>query len=170
VLPVLAGNLNHPRPVLVTAQPRRKLAPDAPARAQELAALGLPLASIAAALGVPRATLHRWCTEAGPEGLERDLSDAIRGGRQQGEAALVRALHKAATAGDARTAQWLLTHSPDWREGWSDAAAERRAVVASQARTVAVIEGAPELSPEQRRLLFHRLAAAGEHPDPASVA
>jgi hypothetical protein len=37
-LPVLTGNLNHPRPVLVTAQPRRKLAPDA--RPRKLEPLG----------------------------------------------------------------------------------------------------------------------------------
>ncbi len=153
----------------MSAQPR-KLSPDAPARARELAALGLPLASIAAALGVHRATLHRWRTEAGSEGLERDLCDAIERGRLEGEAALVRQLHKAAADGDARTAQWLLCHAPDWRQAWSDAAAERRAVEASQARTVAVLEAAPELTPETRRMIFMRLAAAGEHPDPRSVA
>ena len=144
----------------------RKLAPDASERARKLAALGLPLASIAAALGVHRATLHRWRTEAGPEGPERDLCDAIEEGRQQGEAALVERLHKLAKGGDARSAQWLLTHAPDWRENWSDAAAERRAVAASQARTLAAIDSVG-LNPEQRYRLLLALAAAGEAPLPA---
>ncbi len=148
---------------------RRKLPPDAPERAQKLAALDLPFGSIAAALGVHRATHHRWCTEPGPEGPERDLCNAIEEGRQQGEAALVERLHKLAADGDARSAQWLLAHSPDWRESWSDAAAERRAVPASQARTLAAIDSVG-LNPEQCYRLLLALAAAGEAPLPADPA
>jgi hypothetical protein len=144
---------------------RRKLTPDAPARARKLAALGLPLNTIAAGLGVCPQTLHRWRTEAGESGLECDLWDAIQQGRMEGEAALIRSLTKAATKGDSRSATWLLTHAPDWRDTWSDAAAERRAVAASQARTVAVIEAAP-LTDDQRYRLLLALAAAGEAPLP----
>ena len=143
----------HPRPR------RRKLPADAADRARKLAALGMPLASIAAALGVHRCTLHEWRQS------EPDLADAIQGGWQEGEAALVERLHRCATEGDARSAQWLLTHSPAWRDHWSDAAAERRAVAASRARTVEAIE-ASTLTAEQRRELYLRLAAAGEHPEP----
>lgn len=156
-----------PCALLVSSQPRRKLSPEAPARARELAALGLPLASIAAALGVHRATLHRWRTETGAEGLERDLCDAIERGRQEGEAALVRQLHKAAADGDARTAQWLLTHAPDWRQAWSDAAAERRAVEAYAARFLEVLMASPDLTADGRYRLLLALEAAGAAPLPA---
>jgi len=150
---------------------RRKLAADTAARARELAALGLPLASIAAGLGIHRSTLYKWGTESPPDGPERDVINAIKEGRQQGEAALIDRLHRAAKGGDAKSAQWLLTHSPSWRQTWSDAAAERRAVLASQSKMAAVIAEAPELTNEQRRVLFLRMAAAGESPlkfgDPA---
>lgn len=146
---------------------RRKLKTDAPARARELAALGLPLASIAAGIGVHRATLHRWRREAGPEGPERAVCDAIQDGYRQGEQALVEKLHKVAADGDTRSATWLLTHSPSWRESWSDAAAVRSAVQLSQKRMAEVIAVCPVLSNEQRQYLYLAMAAAGEgnHPD-----
>lgn len=143
---------------------RRKLSADTAARARELAALGLPLASIAAGLGIHRSTLFKWGTESPPDGPERAVINAIQEGRQQGEAALIDRLHRAAKGGDAKSAQWLLTHSPSWRQAWSDAAAERRAVLASQSRLTAVIAEARELSYEQKRMLFLRMAAAGESP------
>ena len=133
---------------------RRKLPPDAPERARKLAALGLPLASIAAALGVHRCTLTEW------RQTEPDLADAIQEGRQQGEAALVERLHKLAKGGDARSAQWLLTHSPDWRESWSDAAAERRAVQRTLTSVVVAIDAAG-LTDDQRNRLLLTMQAQG---------
>jgi hypothetical protein len=140
---------------------RRKLQADAPERARELAALGLPLRSIAAALGVHRATLCRWRTEAGTDGPERDLCDAIDRGRMEGETALIQRLLQAAQEGDTRAAQWLLCHSPDWRQDWSDAAAERRAVDAHAARFCDVLLACPDLTAETRHRLLLALAAAG---------
>lgn len=140
------------------ATPHRKLTPEAPAIARELAASGLPVASIAAALGVHRATLHRWCTE--PEGLGRDLGDAIQQGRQAGELALVQRLRRAAGDGDTRAATWLLTHAPGWRETWSDAAAERRTERRTMALAVEAIAGVG-LPPDQERAVLLALQAKG---------
>lgn len=149
-----------------TAQPRRKLSPDAPARARELAAMGLPLGAIAEALGVHRATLHRWRSDAATQGLERDLCDAIQEGFQQGEQALVERLHRTAADGDTRAAQWLLTHSPRWRHRWSDAAAARRAVADTLREVVAVLT-ASDLPPDQidRLLLAMQARGLGTQPE-----
>lgn len=146
-----------------TAQPRRKLTADLIPRARELAALGLPLALIADALGVHRATLHRWRTEAGPEGLERDLCDAIEEGQREGILQLLGQLREAA-ASDWRAAAWALTHHPATREHFSDAGYERRA----ERQTLSVVCEAIAASglslDDQQRLLLqlqaHGLGAA----------
>jgi transposase-like protein len=153
-----------------TAQPRRKLSPDAPARARELAAMGLPLGAIAEALGIHRSTLHRWRSEAASEGLERDLSDAIHDGHLEGEAALLERLHRAAAGGDTRAAQWLLTHAPAWRDRWSDAAATRRAVADTLREVVAVLT-ASDLPPDQidRLLLAMQARGLGAQPEAEAV-
>lgn len=146
----------------MTTTTRRKLIPELIPKARELAALGLPLASIAAALGIHRCTLTEWRAE------EPDLAAAIDAGRQEGEAALVQNLLQAARQGDTRAATWLLTHSPAWRDGWSDAAAVRREVERTMAQVVAAIEGCSALTVEHRRALFLALAArgVGDLPDP----
>ena len=142
-----------------TAQPRRKLSADLIPRARELAALGLPLALIADALGVHRGTLHRWRTEAGPEGLERDLCDAIEEGQREGVLRLLGQLREAA-ASDWRAAAWLLTHSPATREHFSDAGYERRAVREACAVMVKAIT-ATGLKPDDQMRLLLQLQAHG---------
>ena len=139
---------------------RRKLSADLIPRARQLAELGMPLGAIAEAAGVHRATLHRWRSEAAAAGLERDLCDAIEGGHQAGETALVERLHAAAAQGDTRTACWLLTHCQAWRDRWSDSAAERRALAAQLQAVVGVIVAA-DLTPEQRERLLLQMQAAG---------
>lgn len=152
-----------------TAQPRRKLTADLIPRARELAALGLPLALIADALGVHRGTLHRWRTEAGPEGLERDLCDAIEEGQREGVLRLLGQLREAA-ASDWRAAAWLLTHSPATREHFSDAGYERRAIRQALATVIKAITAAGLTPDDQMRLLLqleaHGLsgAAPGDGP------
>ena len=139
---------------------RRKLSADLIPRARRLAELGMPLGAIAEAAGVHRATLHRWRSEATADGLERDLCDAIEGGHQAGEVALVERLHAAALSGDSRTAQWLLCHCPAWRDRWSDSAAERRALAAQLQAVVGVIVAA-DLEVAARDRLLLQLQAAG---------
>lgn len=137
---------------------RRKLTPQLVARARSLAAAGLPLVQVAEALGIHRATLHRWRTEAGPAGLERDLCDALQGAQTE---AVVALLERIRADPDTRAARWLLTHAPAWRETWSDAGHTRRKVSEALSAVVAVILRAPELDDQQRHGLLLQLQAAG---------
>jgi hypothetical protein len=92
--------------------------------------------------------------------LEDALLAALQEAQSAAEVALVDRLLQ---ADDPATIRWLLTHGP-WRESWSDAAAERRAVAACLATVIASIAAAA-LPPEmERRLLLH-LAAAGQPVD-----
>lgn len=143
-----------------TTQPRRKLSPALIRRVRELAALGLPLAAIAEGCGVARQTLHRWRTDAAADGLERDLCDAIREGHLKAELALLKRLHRAAADGNTKAAIWLLTHSPQWRETWSDAAAERRTERKTMATVLQAI-AATDLPRETETTLLLQLQAHG---------
>lgn len=134
---------------------RCKLRPEHITRARELAALGLPLASIAEACGIHRSTLHEWRAQ------NPDFSDAIHEGHRQGEQALVDRMHAAAHQGDTKAAQWLLTHCPAWRDHWSDAAATRAAVQKVLGAVVDVLMHCPELSPDQRERLLLEFQARG---------
>jgi transposase-like protein len=137
--------------------------------AAEVAAKCPSYRAIARSLGVHHCTVRDWVERgedsSAPELFQR-FSTAIHEALLTAEINLTEKI----TCGEPKDAAWMLTHSPFFREEWSDAAAERRAVQRSQDRTIAVIEAAPELSPDQRRMLFARLAAAGEHSDPASLA
>ena len=141
-------------------QPRRKLEDWMPARAGELAALGLPVISIAAALGIHRQTLREWIQAGSSDTateLEASLTACIRAGRAEGERALVQRL---INSQDTKGATWLLSHAPGWRETWSDAAAERRAVAAERGRMLQALEAAGLPAEIERRILLH-LQAAG---------
>ena len=133
----------------------RKITPQSVAKAGELARLGLNIKQIAAGLGVAACTLSRWINDPA-DGLERGVRDAIQRGGDAGREALVRKLAN----GDERSATWLLSHSPRWRDDYSDAAHSRREVQRVLGQVVAVIEGAA-ITDEQRRDLLLRLAAAG---------
>jgi hypothetical protein len=63
-------------------------------------------------------------------------------------------------SGDGRDAAWLLSHSPFFREQWSDAAAERRAVQRTLTGVVAAIDAAG-LSDDQRTRLLLTMQAQG---------
>lgn len=150
-----------------------KLTPETLALAGELADQGLPVDFIADAIGIHRQTCRKWVREADghdPDDLKRQFRAVIFKAERNLARQLVGSVKNAALDGNTWAATWMLTHQPGLREQWSDAAAERRAVQRSQDRTIAVLEAAPELTSEQRRILFARLAAAGEHPDPASLA
>lgn len=138
---------------MTTAPPRRKLTADLIPRARELAELGLPLALIADALGVHRGTLHRWRKEAGPEGLERDLSDAIQEGQRAGMLRLLGQIREAGAA-DWRAAAWALTHDPVAREHFSDAAAERRTERKTMGAVVDALAAAALTPADERRVLL----------------
>ncbi len=140
--------------------PHRKLNAEMVAKVRELAALGLRLESIAAAVSVSYGGLKAWLKNA-REGvgtdLEADLLAALHEGRQAGEQALVAKLLASQDTADAR---WLLSHSSAWRTGWSDNSAVTREVNRAMGQVVSAIESAG-LRADQRQDLLLRLAAAG---------
>ena len=151
---------SSPAPVPMAGGRPSILTAEMVAAAAEVAAKAPTLRAIGHALGVRPGTVRDWIRKGeasdAPE-LHAAFSAAIHGALAQAETALVAKI----AAGEPRDAAWLLTHSPFFRDTWSDAAAIRRAVAASQARTCAVIEAA-DLTHEQRYRLLLGLAAAGE--------
>jgi hypothetical protein len=143
------------------------LTPEAVAIAAEVAREAPTLRAIGHALGVRPDTVRDWIKKgdrADAPPLHAEFSRAIHGALAEAEMRLVAKI----AAGEPRDCAWLLTHSPFFRDDWSDAAAVRAAVRASQEAMLRAIE-ASTLTPEQRHELYLRLAAAGEHPDPGSV-
>ena len=143
--------------------PHRKLSRDLIARAADLARKGLRPASIAAGCGCSHAALRTWLISArSGDGtpLEIELLTALQEAQAAAEVALVDRLLQ---ADDPATNRWLLTHGP-WRESWSDAAAERRAVAACLASVINAIAAAKLPLEEERRVLLH-LQAAGNRID-----
>ena len=137
----------------------RKLNQDLIAKAGRYAALGWSQKAIAEACGVSEWQFSEWLTNAKsdePTELETLLSQAIQEAALKGEEALVRKIAE----GDTRDAQWLLTHSPRWRNTWSDAAALRREVGSVLATVVQVVQQS-DLTPEQQDHLLLRMQAAG---------
>ncbi|MGA1785192.1 MAG: hypothetical protein ACO39R_07425, partial [Pontimonas sp.] len=122
-------------------------------KAGRLAALGWSQKAIAEACAVSEQQFSEWINNGrGPDSteLEAELSVAIQEAATAGEISLVAKIKD----GDTRDAQWLLTHSPRWRERWSDAAATRREVTNTLTTVVQIIQQS-ELTPEQQdRLLL----------------
>lgn len=133
------------RPSILTAE----MIPRAAAVARECPTL----AAIGRSLGVRRATVRDWIRKGSaadaPEPFA-GFSAAIHGAIAEAEIALARKI----AAGDARDAAWLLTHSPFFREDWSDAAAERRTERRILAAVVEAIAAAGLPSDQQTRLLL----------------
>jgi transposase len=148
-----------------------EITPDRIARAEELAAEGLPQTSIAAGLGVSYKTFLKW-VDLGKNGTGDDshsaIFQAIQRGTLRGEQQLLGFIRAKAAEGESRDAQWLLTHSPRWRNTWSDAAATRREVQRTVSEVVAAIEATPGLPVDQRRAVLLSLAARGIGADPAA--
>lgn len=140
---------------MATQRSHYKLNSDLIARAARLAALGWSQKAIAEACGVAEETFSRWLSAGASEDAseaESQLCQAIHEAYVEGEAAMVSKIAQ----GDTRDAQWLLTHSPRWRNTWSDGAAVRRALAAA----ADVVLGS-DLTPEQKDHLFTRMQAAG---------
>ena len=94
--------------------------------------------------------------------LQQQFSSAIHEAILRSEVTLTRKI----AAGEARDAAWLLTHSPFFREEWSDAAADRRVEKRTMAAVVDAIASSG-LPPEQERLLLLNLQARGLGAAPA---
>lgn len=137
----------------------RKLNAQLIAKAKRYAALGWSQKAISEACAVSEQQFSGWLSSArgeSPTELEVELSEAIQEAALKGEENLVAKI----TDGDTRDAQWLLTHSARWRDRWSDAAAERRAVQQALGTVVQVIQ-ASGLNPDQQDQLLLRMQAAG---------
>ena len=124
-----------------------------------LAEFGGPIEHIAAAVGVSYPAVKAWISNArkgqGTE-LETALLAAINEGQAKGGMRLTNIIAKAADQGNTKDAQWMLTHSPAFRNHYSDNAAIVRArqegiELAVQALTES------QLPPDQERDLLLRI-------------
>lgn len=140
-----------------------KLDQDLINRARQLAGMGLPNKSIAAGIGVSYTQLKQWLQNAqgqDPTPEESALSAAMRLGALAGEATLIDRLHRQAES-DPKCSTWLLSHSPKWRDAWSDSAQVRREVNKLAGIVVLALEQTESLTPEQRREVLLRIQAQG---------
>lgn len=136
-----------------------KLTPELIEKASRFASLGWTQKMIAEGCGVSEAQFSEWLNsgrKTGGTDRETELSKAIHEASTSAQARLVARISE----GDTRDAQWLLTHSPRWRDMWSDAAATRREVNNTLATVVQVIQQC-DLTPEQQDQILLRMQAAG---------
>tara|TARA_R110000868_G_scaffold190221_1_gene433856 strand:- start:361 stop:834 length:474 start_codon:yes stop_codon:yes gene_type:complete len=145
------------------ARGHTKLTPEAIAKAYELAKQGLPNKSIAAGIGVSYTQFWEWRKNAKTDqatDLEVDLSEAMRAGSLAGEKALLAKLQTHAD-NDSRAATWLLSHSPKWRDTWSEASRTRQEVGRVVDMFVAALNDDETLTPAQRERVLLVVKAKG---------
>jgi hypothetical protein len=127
--------------------------------AAEVAAKCPSYRAIARSIGVHHCTVRDWLDKGedpdSPE-LFRRFSESIHEALLTAEINLTEKI----TCGEPKDAAWMLTHSPFFRDEWSDAAAERRAVQRTLGNVVAAIEAAG-LPDDQRTRLLLNLQAQG---------
>lgn len=127
--------------------------------AAEIASKCPSFTAVARGLGVTTDTIRNWMKRGEtdePESLHAQFFRAIHAALAEGEKYLSLKLFN----GDGKDAAWLLTHSPFFRDEWSDAAATRREVQAVLSTVVQTIQGS-DLTPEQQDHLLLRMQAAG---------
>ena len=121
--------------------------------AKQLSEEGLPNRSIAAGMGVAYSTLAMWLQKAreDPDSHPHfvELSDAMREGALKGEQANLAKI-RAKAHEDIRASTWLLSHSPKWRDTWSDASRTRQEVNRVVDLFVAALNDDDTLTPAQR--------------------
>ena len=143
-----------------------KLNDDLIEKVRILAEFGAPLEHIGPAAGISYATIWQSLKNAkgpNPTRLEIKLSEAIEAGRAAGGMRLISKVAEQADNGDLRAATWMLTHSPAFRDHYSDSAALNRA---RQEGIESAVQGlqAAGLTPEQERaVLLHISARTGEN-------
>ena len=127
--------------------------------AAEVAAKCPSYRAIARSLGVHHCTVRDWVERgedpSAPELFQR-FSTAIHEALLTAEINLTEKI----TCGEPKDAAWMLTHSPFFREEWSDAAAERRAERRTMSTVVDAIAAAG-LPAEQERTVLLQLQARG---------
>ena len=108
----------------------RKLNDDVIKKVRILAEFGAPLQHIAPAAGISYRLLHDAVSNARQgKGTHQEvqLLQAIEEGRAKGGMRLIGKVAEQADSGDLKAATWMLTHSPAFRDHYSDSAAINRA-------------------------------------------
>lgn len=138
------------------------LTPELVEKSRELARVGLPIALLSKVIGVDERTCYRWMKEGKEE--NRPLQTAFRQAILESGPEIARQhlshISTQAANGSTAAATWMLTHHPQLREHFSDAAAERRAVQKALGQVVTAIETSG-LSQEQKTNLFLAMQAQG---------
>jgi hypothetical protein len=142
-----------------------KLNDDVIKKVRFLAEFGAPLEHIAPAAGVSFAALRMWLDNAkGPNPTREEVAilAAINEGRSKGGMRLINKIAEQADEGDFKAATWMLTHSPAFRDHYSDSAAANRA---RQEGIEAAVQAIAEagLAPEQERDILLRITAKTGH-------
>jgi hypothetical protein len=150
---------------LKPARRHYKLNDDVINKVRVLAEFGAPLEHIAPAAGISYGTIWQSLKNAkgpNPTPQELKLSEAIEAGRAAGGMRLIGKVAEQADSGDLKAATWMLTHSPAFRDHYSDAAALNRAKQETVGAVVDAIAGAG-LSRETERDLLLRITAKTGH-------
>lgn len=136
------------------------LTPEIVEKARIASASGGTLQTIANACGVHLETVRNWLRQGATDDasdLQLSFLTAIQEGRHSAE---LRALQKITAFEDSRDAQWFLTHHPQCRDTWSDAAATRREVERVLGQVAQGI-AASGLTTEQQQAVLLSMRAAG---------
>ena len=142
-----------------------KLNDDVIKKVRFLAEFGTPLQHIAPAAGVSYDLLWQSLKNAkGPDPTpeELKLSEAIEAGRAAGGMRLINKIAEQAENGDMKASTWMLTHSPAFRDHYSDNAAANRAKQEGIDAAVQAIADA-NLPPDVERDLLLRITAKTGH-------
>lgn len=143
----------------------RKLNDDVIKKVRFLAEFGAPLEHLAPAAGVSYVTLWQWLKNAkgpNPTPEEIKLLKAIEEGRAAGGMRLIGKVAEAAENNDLKATTWMLTHSPAFRDHYSDAAAiERYRREGIEMAVQAIIDAG--LPPDREHDLLLRISAKTGH-------
>jgi hypothetical protein len=150
---------------LKPARRHYKLNDDVIKKVRFLAEYGAPLEHIAPAAGVSYPLIWQSLKNAkgpNPTPEELKLLEAIEAGRAAGGMRLISKVAEQADEGDFKAATWMLTHSPAFRDHYSDNAAVNRA---RQEGIEAALQAVAEsgLPPDQERIVVLRIAAKTGH-------
>jgi hypothetical protein len=142
-----------------------KLNDDVIKKVRFLAEFGAPLEHIAPAAGITYEIMRQWLKNAkGPDPTPQEVAllGAIEAGRAAGGMRLINKIAEQAENGDMKASTWMLTHSPAFRDHYSDTAAANRARIEGIDAAVQAITEAG-LTPEQERDLLLRITAKTGH-------
>lgn len=141
-----------------------KLNDDVIKKVRFLAEYGAPLEHIAPAAGISYPLIWQSLKNAkgpNPTPEELKLLEAIETGRAAGGMRLIGKVAEQADEGDFKAATWMLTHSPAFRDHYSDNAAVNRAKEETVGAVVAAIASAGLPRETERDLLLRITAKTG---------